>query len=156
MPAADVPAVVATPEELLGCTGRRLGPTDWRQVTQAHIDAFALATGDHQWIHVDASRAAAGPFGATIAHGYLTSSLAGVFVPELICVTSASQVLNYGSDRVRYLSPVVVGSWLRAVGEIEAVRAVPDGMQVTLDLTIESRDQAKPACVVRSIVRYQF
>ena len=110
--------VVAQPSDLMTMTGTSLGPTDWLQITQDRINQFAEATGDHQWIHVDPVKAAEGPFGATIAHGYLTLSLANCFLPELIEVQQVSMGVNYGTEKIRFPSPVTVDSNIRATGEI--------------------------------------
>ncbi len=115
---------------------------------------FADATGDHQWIHVDRERAALGPYASTVAHGYLTLGLAGTFVPELIVVVSASSVINYGIDRLRFLSPVRAGSVLCGHAVIAAASPVRGGVQVALDLTVDIVGADRPACVARNLLRY--
>lgn len=154
MTGSDEPVRYARPADLLAAPGCSLGPTGWYRLEQSAIDEFASATGDHQWIHVDPVRAAAGPYGATIAHGYLTLALAGTFVPRLLSVTGASAIVNYGADRTRFLTPVRVGSRLRASGEIASAEPVVGGVQVGLDLVIELEGSSRPACAVRSILRY--
>jgi acyl dehydratase len=144
----------ASPAELLSAVGTRLGPTDWITVTQDQIDKFAEATLDNQWIHVDAERAKAGPFGTPIAHGYLTMSLASHFLSDLVRVSGISMGINYGVDKVRFPSPVPVGSRLRGRGEIVDVKEVPGGVQVTNRITIEREGGDKPAAVVDAIARY--
>jgi acyl dehydratase len=143
------------PEALLGAVGTKLGPTDWTTVTQDQIDKFADATGDHQWIHVDPERAKAGPFGATIAHGYLTMSLASKFMADLISVSNISMGINYGVDKVRFPAPVPVNSKLRGAGEIVDAKEVPGGVQATIRVTIERDGVDKPAAIVDAIARYR-
>lgn len=143
-----------TPDALMGKEGTLVGPSDWMEMTQDRINTFADATDDHQWIHVDPERAKSGPFGATIAHGYLTLSLAAKFMPEIIEVKGMSMGINYGSDRLRFLAPVKVGSRLRGQGEFLEIKEVPGGYQSTLRVTIEIDGEDKPACVVDTISRY--
>jgi acyl dehydratase len=144
----------AAPEDLLSAVGTELGPTDWITITQEQINAFADATLDNQWIHVDTERAKNGPFGAPIAHGYLTMSLASHFMSELVRVSGISMGINYGVDKVRFPSPVPVGSKLRGRGEIVDVKEVPGGVQATIRVTIERDGGDKPAAVVDAIARY--
>src|ERR1700758_4330587 len=127
----------ASPQALLDAVGTDLGPTDWVTITQEQINAFADATLDNQWIHVDTERAKNGPFGAPIAHGYLTMSLAAYFLGQLFRVSNISMGINYGVDKVRFPSPVPVGSRLRATGEIVEAKEVPGGVQATVRVTIE-------------------
>lgn len=144
-----------TPRDLIGKEGVRLDASDWLTVDQARIDAFAQCTGDHQWIHVDPVRAKDGPFGATIAHGYLTLSLASLFLPQMIEVRGFSAALNVGMDKTRFLAPVLVGSRLRGTGEIARVEEVKGGaIQSTVRVTIEIEGSEKPACVIDTISRY--
>lgn len=124
------------------------------EIDQQRIDRFADATDDHQWIHVDPARAAEGPFGRTIAHGYLTLSLANKFLPELIDVRGFSHGVNVGTERTRFLAPVPVGASIRARGEIVAVEEVKGAIQSVVRITIEIADADKPACVVDTISRY--
>src|SRR5690606_7758718 len=123
---------------------------------QARIDLFAEATGDHQWIHVDPERAKDGPYGTTIAHGYLTLSLTNMCQPMLLAVPGASAGINYGTNKVRFPAPVPVGSRVRMGAEILAVDDVPGGVQLTLRNTVEIEGSDKPACVVEGLSRYLF
>lgn len=143
----------ASPQELAGSVGSHLGHSAWLEVTQERIDAFADATDDHQWIHVDPERARSGPFGTTIAHGYLTLSLAVRFVDEIFAVEGVRMGVNYGTNKVRFISPVPVGSRLRAGGTLAAIEEVPGGWQATLDLTFEVEGAGKPACVAQVLYR---
>ncbi|WP_428334471.1 MaoC family dehydratase [Novosphingobium sp.] len=142
------------PADLIGQEGALLGPTDWLLIDQARVDGFADVTNDHQWIHVDVDRAAAGPFGGTIAHGYLTLSLVNHFLPELIEVRGFAHAVNVGADRLRFLSPVKVGSRIRATGEIISVEEIKLAIQSVVRVTIEIENQTKPACVLDTISRY--
>lgn len=135
-------------------SGKTLGHSAWHQVTQGEVDTFAKLTGDEQWIHVDPERAKTGPFGATVAHGYFTLSLSTVFLDEVIAVTGAGLVLNYGSDRVRYPAPVPVGSRVRAQVDLAAVRPIAGGVQTTYRLTFEVEGQTKPGCVADIVYCY--
>jgi acyl dehydratase len=147
--------VFSTLDELRGAAGTHLGWTDWVEVTQAQVDLFADATGDHQWIHVDVERAnAESPFGGPIAHGYLTLALSNRFLPELLQVPAASAGVNYGTGRVRFPSPVPVGSRIRGGAEVTAVEEIAGGLQTTITITIEVEGSAKPACVVESLSRW--
>ncbi len=143
----------SSPGELAGSVGSHLGYSDWLEITQERIDAFADATDDHQWIHVDPERATTGPFGTTIAHGYLTLSLAVRFVDEIFSVDGVRMGVNYGTNKVRFVSPVPVGSRLRAGGTLAAVEEVAGGIQATLDLTFEVEGAGKPACVAQVLYR---
>ncbi|MET0903328.1 MAG: MaoC family dehydratase [Acidimicrobiales bacterium] len=145
----------ATLDELRGATGRHLGWTDWIDITQERVNLFADATGDHQWIHVDVDRATAeSPFGGPIAHGFLTLSLSNLFLPQLIEVRGASAGVNYGTGKVRFPSPVPVGSRVRGGAEITQVEDIPGGVQTTIAITIQVEGQDKPACVIESISRW--
>jgi len=146
--------VFDSPADLKAAVGKHLGCSDWLEVTQDRIDQFADATDDHQWIHVDPERAADGPFGRTIAHGYLTLSLVSALLPRLIEVGNVSMSINYGTNRVRFPSPVPVGSLVRAKAQILAVDEVPGGVQATFLTTIEREGSEKPCCVAESIIRY--
>ena len=143
----------SSPSELAGSVGAHLGYSAWLEITQERIDAFADATDDHQWIHVDPEQARSGPFGTTIAHGYLTLSLAVRFTAEIFQVEGRVMGVNYGSNRVRFISPVPVGSKLRAGGTLAAVEEVPGGYQATIDLTFEIEGAEKPACVAQVLYR---
>jgi acyl dehydratase len=147
--------IFASPRELLGKQGTRLDPSDWLTIEQNRIDDFGRVTGDLQWIHVDPERARGGPFGATIAHGYLTLSLVNLFMPQMIDVRGFSSGLNVGSDRLRFLAPVLVGSRIRGVGEILSTEEVKGGaIQAVIRVTVEIEGRNKPACVVDTINRY--
>jgi acyl dehydratase len=146
--------VFANPDELLDAVGRDLGASQWITIEQDRIDRFAEATGDHQWIHVDPVAAADGPFGATIAHGYLTLSLTNQFLPEIMRVDGASMGVNYGTNKVRFPQPVTVGSRVRASATITEAEEIKGGVQVVVTITVEIEGQAKPACVVESVSRF--
>jgi acyl dehydratase len=146
--------LIESPAALLDTVGTVLGPTDWLEIDQERIDCFADATGDHQWIHVDPEKAREGPFGATIAHGYLTLSLANLFLPQLMQVEQVAMGVNYGCERVRFPAPVPVGSRLRGRGEILAAEAVKGGIQVVVRVTVEIEDSDRPACVVDAVSRF--
>ncbi|MEU5610678.1 MaoC family dehydratase [Streptomyces sparsogenes] len=149
------PRIFTSPDELRAAVGEDLGPSDWLEVDQKRIDLFADATGDHQWIHVDPEKAATGPFGTTIAHGYLTLSLLPAFTPQLLTVEGVRMGINYGVNKVRFPSPVPVGSRLRATGRVAEVTEVADGgFQVTLVVTVEREGGDKPVCVAESVARY--
>ena len=142
---------VAHPRDLMTMTGTQLGPSAVLQVTQERIDQFADATGDHQWIHVDPVKAAAGPFGKTIAHGYLTLSLANCFLPELIAVQSVSMGVNYGTEKIRFPAPLPVDSHIAATGEILTVVEAKGGYMATIRITITAEGADRPACIVDTI-----
>jgi acyl dehydratase len=145
----------ATLDELRGAAGTHLGWTDWLEITQDRVDLFADATGDRQWIHVDIERARAeSPFGGPIAHGFLTLSLSNLFLPQLIEVPGASAGVNYGTGKVRFPSPVPVGSRVRGSAEITAVDEIAGGVQTTIAITVEVEGQDKPACVIESLSRW--
>ncbi len=147
--------VFENPFELEKAVGRHLGHSDWIEITQQRIDLFAEATGDHQWIHVDPERAKAGPFGTTIAHGYLTQSLANLFLPQIVEVRGISMGVNYGADRVRFPAPVPVGSRVRGGAEVLEVERTRDGgVQAKVRVTIEVEGSERPGCVVDTISRY--
>ena len=141
-------------DELAAAKGEHLGTGDWLEITQERIDTFADATGDHQWIHVDAEKAKAGPFGATIAHGYLTLSLIPMLGKQIYTVTGISMGINYGLGKVRFPSVVLVGSRVRASIELVDVVDKPQGKQVTVRTTVEIEGGDKPACVAESIALY--
>jgi len=141
-------------DEVRAAVGRTLGTSDWMEVTQDRVDQFADATGDHQWIHVDPVRAAAGPFGGPIAHGYLTLSLSNALLPEIVEIRGFSAGVNYGTGKVRFPSPVKVGSRIRARAELTAADDVAGGVQTTVVITIEVEGSDKPACVIESLSRW--
>jgi acyl dehydratase len=134
--------------------GDHLGYSDWHQITQDQVNRFADATGDHQWIHVDVGRAKQGPFGGPIAHGYLTLSLAPALLPEIYQVEDVTMAVNYGLNKLRFPSPVPVGSKVRAGATLAGVDEIPGGAQVTMDVTFEVEGQEKPACVAQVLFRY--
>lgn len=145
------------PDDILGAVGRKLGPGEWTTITQERIDKFADATDDHQWIHVDPVRAKAGPFGATIAHGYLTLSLMAKFLPQLVTIPKLKMGVNYGTDKVRFPSAVKAGARIRPSGEVVAAERTKDGgVQAVIRVTVEIEGEGKPACVADTISRYYF
>jgi acyl dehydratase len=141
-------------EELRHHAGQELGSTPWHEVTQAQVDEFADATFDHQWIHTDRERAAASPYGGTIAHGFLTLSLAAWALEQVLEVADASVTVNYGLNKVRFPAPLRTGSSVRAQVRCEAVEDVSGGLQVTFGVTFERADGGKPACVAEVLIRY--
>ncbi|MET9969397.1 MaoC family dehydratase [Streptomyces sp. NPDC006356] len=141
-------------DELKKLAGSDLGTSEWIEITQERINTFADATGDHQWIHVDPEKAAEGPFGAPIAHGYLTLSLFIPLFTELLDVQGVTTKVNYGLNKVRFPSPVKVGSRIRLVGKLAEVEEVPGGVQITVDGTIEIEGGSKPAAVLQSLSRF--
>ncbi len=141
-------------DEFAAMVGTSLGYSDYHRVTQEQINLFAQATGDHQWIHEDVERAATGPFGGTIAHGYLTLSLLPVLLAEVVRVDGVAMGVNYGTNKVRFVSPVPVNSELRAGATLAGVERFEGGAQVVLDVVVEVRDAPKPACVAQVIYRY--
>ncbi|CDZ96050.1 MaoC family dehydratase [Pseudomonas saudiphocaensis] len=148
--------VFKSTEEMLASTGLDLGTTDWVVIDQARIDLFAEATGDHQWIHVDPVRAADGPFGCTVAHGYLTLSLANLFLPQLMQVQNMQMGVNYGCDKVRFPAPVKVGSRVRGRGEVIKVEQIGVAVQQTVRVSVEIEGAERPGCVVDTVSRYTF
>jgi acyl dehydratase len=148
------PTTFDGPKAFLDAVGTTLGPTDWLEITQARVNQFADATDDQQWIHVDEQRAKAGPFGGTIAHGYLTMSLGASFLAQLAHVSNISMGINYGVNKARFITPVKVGKRVRASGEIVEATEVPGGVQVVVRLTVEIEGETKPAAVIDSVSRY--
>ncbi len=142
------------PQDLIEAEGTQLGPTDWLTIDQARVDGFAEVTEDRQWIHVDVERAQTGPFGGTIAHGYLTMSLVNHFLPQLIEVQGFTHAVNVGADRLRFLNPVRVGARIRGRGEIVGVEEIKGAVQSVVRVTVEIEGEEKPACVVDTISRY--
>lgn len=138
-------------EELQAAVGEHLGYSDWVEIDQKRIDLFAEATGDHQWIHVDPEKAKAGPFGSTIAHGYLTLSLIPTLVWQIYTVEGTKMGVNYGSNKVRFPSPVPVGSRVRAGVELVSVTPGAGGQQVVARVTIEREGSDRPACVAETV-----
>ena len=141
-------------DELVAAKGEHLGFGEWHEVTQEQVGLFADATGDHQWIHVDPERAAAGPFGGPVAHGFLTLSLAPMLVAEVLEVAGAAVTINYGLNRVRFPAPLPVGSRVRADVTCTAVDDVPGGLQATFTMTFEREGGGKPVCVADLLLRY--
>ena len=146
--------VFQTPAELKKAVGQHLGYSDWLEISQDRIDKFAEATGDHQWIHVDPERAKQGPFGACIAHGYLTQSLVNMFLPQIVEVRGISMGVNYGADRLRFPAPVPVGSRVRGGAELIKAEDVKGGVQTTVRVTVEVEGSERPGCVIDTISRY--
>ena len=141
-------------DEFVAALGTHLGPTDWMEISQERVDMFASATEDHQWIHVDPQRAAAGPFGGTIAHGLLTLSLLPHFMQQLYRVDNIAMAINYGYNRVRFITPVRVGARLRARSEIAGVTELDGAVQATVLTTVELEGSDRPAAIAEAITRY--
>ena len=146
--------IVEKPHDLLAMVGTKMGTTGWVTVEQDRVDTFADCTGDHQWIHVDVERAKAGPFGGTIAHGYLTLSMVNLFLPELVEVRGFAHAVNVGLDKLRFLAPVVVGSRIRAASEIVSAQEIKGAIQAIVRVTIEIEGSDKPALIADTISRY--
>lgn len=149
-------ATFTSEPELRAGVGKDLGESRWIEVDQHRIDLFAEATGDHQWIHVDPERAKSGPYGSTIAHGYLTLSLVPVVIGDVFRVENVKMALNYGVDKVRFPAPVPSGSRVRGRGEITKVEDANGGVQVGLRITMESEGGDRPVCVADTLVRLYF
>jgi acyl dehydratase len=141
-------------DEFVAAEGAELGPTDWLEVTQDRVNLFADATDDHQWIHVDPERAANGPFGGTIAHGLLTLSLLPHFTHQLYTVDNIAMAINYGYNKVRFITPVRVGAKIRARAQIAKVDQLDGAVQATVTVTVEIDGSDKPAAAAESIVRF--
>jgi acyl dehydratase len=139
--------------DLRELVGTLLGSSEWIEIDQARIDRFAAATDDHQWIHVDPERAAAGPFGGTIAHGFLTLSLLPLFFESTYAIADSAMGVNYGLNKVRFTSPVPVGSRLRAHMTLESFDDIDGGAQMQFDIVVEREGQQRPVCVAQAIVR---
>ena len=140
-------------EELKAAEGQVLGTSDWHEVTQADVDAFADVTGDHQWIHVDVERAKETPFGGTIAHGYFTLSLIPLLSRQVFGMEGFTFALNYGLNRVRFPSPMPVGGKIRCTVKVAEVQEIPGGAQTTMEMTLEREGGEKPVCVAETLVR---
>jgi acyl dehydratase len=149
-----MPTVARGLEGLRKLAGADLGPGGWLQVTQDRVDTFADATDDHQWIHVDPDRARTGPFGGTIAHGYLSLALLIPLWTEILQIEDIGMAVNYGLNRVRFPAPVPVGSQIRLHAHVLAVDDIRDEVQLTVEFTVEVRDAAKPAVVAEALYRY--
>jgi acyl dehydratase len=146
--------VFAHPGELIAAVGQTLGESAWLRVDQTRIDGFADATLDHQWVHVDPERAQQGPFGACIAHGYLTLSLVNHFLPQIVRIDGARLGVNYGCDKIRFPAPVKVGARVRGVGELLRAEAFEGGVQAWIRVSVEIEGEPKPGCVADTISRY--
>jgi acyl dehydratase len=146
--------ILEQPADLLGLVGQSLGTTEWITVTQQQVDLFADATGDRQWIHTDAERAAKGPFKGTIAHGYLTLSLTPAVIAQVLEIRELTAALNYGLNKVRFPAPVRVGSQVRAAVTVASAQQKTSGVESVFKLTYEIDGQARPACVADVIVLY--
>lgn len=144
--------VFKTFDEVSAAAGEELGTSEWLEIDQDRVNAFADATGDHQWIHVDVDRAASGPFGGTIAHGYLTLSLIPQFGAQIFSLETPGAKLNYGVNKVRFPNPVRVGSKVRATASFAEVTDIPAGKQLVTKFVLEIEGQDKPACVAETVV----
>lgn len=152
-----MPVVIDGKDDLLSRVGQEVGVSDWLEISQERVNQFAEATGDNQWIHVDPEKAAQGPFGQTIAHGYLTLSLAPMLSWQTVSVDGVQMGINYGSNKVRFISPVKVGSKVRMRIKLKQVESVePNALQATFENTFEIEGEPKPACVAEIISRYYF
>lgn len=140
-------------DDLESRVGSHVGYSEWHNVSQEQVNTFADATGDHQWIHIDVERAKAGPFGGPIAHGYLTLSLAPMLMAEIMTVNGVAMGVNYGADKIRFMSPVPVGSNVRAGAEVVSVDRFDGGAQYKIKMTFEVEGTEKPACVAEVIYR---
>jgi acyl dehydratase len=146
---------LSTPSELLALTGTELGTSGWIEITQSRVNQFADATGDHQWIHVDPERAKTGPFGTTVAHGYLTLSLFPMLLDEVLHIDNCDAVLNYGVNKVRFPAPVPVGAKVRAVITLAAAMRRDSGMvQATFGIRYEVQGAQRPSCVAETVYLY--
>jgi acyl dehydratase len=146
--------VFKSPLDMKEAIGKHLGYSEWLEIDQTRINLFADATGDHQWIHVDPVKAKEGPFGACIAHGYLTLSLVNMFLPQIIDVQGITMGVNYGLEKVRFPAPVPVGSRVRGGGELVSVEDVKGAVQSVVRVTVEIEGNDRPGCVVDTISRY--
>jgi acyl dehydratase len=149
-------AVVHGPKDVHELVGEEIGTSEWFEVTQDHIDGFADLTGDHQWIHTDPERAASGPFGTTIAHGYLTLALLVPLLDEVLVIENRASSVNYGLDKVRFPAPVPSGSRVRLTATLAEATDVESGVQVKVDCVFEVEGQERPACVARAVLRHHF
>jgi acyl dehydratase len=146
---------ISGPEDLKAAVGRHLGYSEWLTIDQERVNQFAESTGDDQWIHVDVDRATReSPFGGPIAHGYLTMSLSNYFLPRIVQVEGFSAGLNYGVNKVRFMTPVLVGSRVRGGAQLTEVSDVAGGLQSIMTITIEVEGSAKPACVIEAVSRW--
>lgn len=145
---------VDRPDDLLGFVGQTLGVSGWREVTQPEVDMFAKATGDEQWIHVDVERARTGPFGGTIAHGYMTLALIAPLLDEVLTVRNLGMGVNYGLNKARFPAPVLVGSRVRLTADVVSADQLTGGVQILASITIERDGGDKPVCVAEAVLRY--
>lgn len=148
--------VVRNADDFRTLVGVEIGTSSWVEVTQEQIEGFADLTGDHQWIHTDPERAASGPFGTTIAHGYLTLSLLVPLLEEVLVVENRTSSINYGLDKVRFPAPVPAGSRVRMSATLAEATDIDSGVQVKFDCTFEVDGQERPACVARAVLRHHF
>jgi acyl dehydratase len=152
-----MPVSFSSVEEIVGKVGAELGSSEWFEVTQDKVNMFADATGDHQWIHVDEERAKSGPFGGTIAHGYLTLSLTPKLMKDIVAFQGSKMGINYGLNKVRFTNPVRVGKRVRVHARLaDAEKVEPNGVHVVYDLTFEIEAEEKPAAVAQAIFRAYF
>ena len=147
------PRIINGADELKGLIGEHLGYSPYVSISQEQVNQFADATGDHQWIHIDVERATAGPFGAPIAHGYLTLSLGPALYPQVVAIGGFSMGVNYGTNKVRFMSPVKVGSNLRLGVKLLDVTGITGGIQSTMEFTFECEGADKPSCVAEVVFR---
>ena len=145
---------VATPRDLLSYVGKPLGTSDWREISQSDVDLFAQATGDTQWIHVDVERAKTGPFGSTIAHGYMTLALIAPLFADVLTITELGMGVNYGLNKARFPAPVPVGSRVRLSASVDTAEEIKGGVQIVATITIERDNADKPVCVAEAVLRY--
>lgn len=145
---------VATPRDLLSYAGKPLGTSDWREISQSDVDLFAQATGDDQWIHVDVERAKTGPFGSTIAHGYMTLALIAPLFADVLTITELGMGVNYGLNKARFPAPVPVGSRVRLSASVDTAEEIKGGVQIVASITIERENADKPVCVAEAVLRY--
>lgn len=148
--------VVASPDAMHALAGKEIGSSPWVEVTQESIDGFAQLTGDDQWLHTDTERAAAGPFGTTIAHGFLTLSLLIPLLEQILILENRSSSINYGLDKVRFPAAVPSGSRVRLTATLAEVADLDTGVQVKVDCVFEVEGQQRPACVARAVLRHHF
>ncbi|MGV9718243.1 MaoC family dehydratase [Rhodococcus pyridinivorans] len=151
---APAGTTVQTPSELLTLEGKALGTSTWREVTQSDVDMFAKATGDEQWIHVDVERAKTGPFGSTIAHGYMTLSLIAPLFDEVLTITDLGMGVNYGLNKARFPAPLPVGSRVRLTASVTGAEEIRGGVQIIVAITIERDGGDKPVCFAEAVLRY--
>ena len=151
---ATTPKNVYSPTELLGMVGDSIGTSQWYDIDQQLVNEFGRITKDEQWIHMDEEAAARGPFGGTIAHGFLTLSLLPTLMSEAFQVNGAKMVVNYGLDRVRYPAPVLVGQRIRAQVQVKEATEIPNGVHVVFSVVIERDGEDRPGCVAESVARY--